>query len=912
MTLEFVQWRIYVGPPFRDPDDLDYYDWSQLTSGVASSFSVKSLLDANLSASGTSMTLVNANAFPTKGGAWVGPFGSGEGWEYVTYTGKGGDTLTGLTREPTAKREHSGVHSSPADVLMWWEIKDNDGKLHVTRQMSDDWASITWNADIAGVNIPTVALRNNHVVVIQMRTDPSVFFTNYLVGFFDSPQGKDDYQNYGEWTVKVICSADIAAKIEVGPYKSGDLDMAKNGSAQGSQALTGTCKERPSGDFTAANPSFDAESTIDDKESTLWIAERLVGDNDNDPYYNITDSVNFGGLRFSQLYFNPPVGSIPGSRWIELTMLTGTFRGQSIWTAIGGMINGQYDENASYGWILTDMDATEMDRIILCESEEAYTAQNPLSEHAIIQENKEFFQYIRPEGGELWMRLGQLNLWQARVRWGDAYGGVLHEDLSPTERQWDGPTLPVPGKCQTLNYIYNPSPVPSNAAGYWELVTDRQHFGYEIHSDENAPWIKIELPGIGLKLPGDITASVPGVGGLLAINDASGPSTAGLPTSGKIKIGDEVMSYSSRVETGVYLSGRGIDGSTAAIHRKDDEIYFIDPLNNFATDGPPINKIQWFRQNGTIYPKNFELWVSNLIEARTPDQDDWQEDYVNLHNVLDGSASSYSATFTTRRIKNFIFKFNQMTTDPARPRINQIKAWADPEQYGANWLKGEETVGDLVYIILRDAHMPVGSVDRTAVTDPVPDGETAKGNAWALVSDLMEYTSHRIECKLDSKFIITPDNTWVTPTFSPTRTWTKANAVSIEPVWANTNGVSQVSLKWELNSKADEGTVNYPATPDLIGSVAEIGPYVYATETAATLAAKRRFYQGRYPYTIVVSCAEFDPFIVPGEIHRVQWKINPTMPEMDRIYVVTAVDQMIENNIGTTTLTMTEIGREQN
>lgn len=903
---EFYQWKVFVGPPFKSPSDPSFYDWSQLSSGVSTGFSVKSILDLNLTATATSMTLVDASMFPNKGGAWIAGSAAGQGWEYVTYTTKTGNVLSGLTREPAAKREHNGAHTAPVEVLMWWELKGNDGKFQITRSLSDDWASINWNGSISGVNIPTAAIRNNHIVVIQHRTDPTAFFTNYIVGFLDSPSGKDDYQNYGEWSVRIISSADLLSKIEVPAYKNGDLDMAKNGSAQGSQALVGTCKERASGDFTQANPSFDAESAIDDKNDTLWFAERLVGENNNDPHHNLTDTANVGGLRFSQMYFNPPLGSLPGSRWIELVMLTGNFRGQSIWTATGGVIADFPGNNRCFGWILPAADVANFGRVILCESEEAYTAQNPLSEHDAIFENKEFFQYIRPQGGELWMRLGELNLWQARVRWGDGFSGVQHEDIPSNQGTWSGPTLPVPAACQTLRYIFQPTPLPSNNAGYWQVGT-LSHFGYEIHSDQGAPWIKVELPGIGIKLRDDITATSPAVGQKLYTNDASGPSTAGLPESGTLKIGDETFGYSIREKDGVILSSR----TNAAIHRKDDEVYIVDPLNGFATDAPPINKIEWFRYGSAVYPRNFELWVSNLIEARTPDQDQWDEDYVNLHNVLNGATSSYTATFTTRRIKHIVFVINEMTVDPARPRINKIKAWADPSQYGSNWLHNGETISQFVNMLLQDAHIPAGAISTSMAASPMPDGETSRGSAWAILSDLMEYTSHRIECKLDSKIEVKPDSTWTSTAFTPVRTWTKASAASIEPVWGNTNGVSQISMKWEMADKSTEGTATYPDVPDILGSVSEIGPYIYSSAATALQAARRRFFQNRYPYTLVVSCAESDPTIAPGEIHRVQWRMNTDMPEINRIYIVTAVDHLVEGGIGATTLTMTEIGREQ-
>ena len=79
-------------------------------------------LDATLTDGATTITLDNV-PFDAAGGAWIGLNGAGEAWEYITYTGKNSTQLTGCTREPSATREHNGVHTGGATVRQWWLLR---------------------------------------------------------------------------------------------------------------------------------------------------------------------------------------------------------------------------------------------------------------------------------------------------------------------------------------------------------------------------------------------------------------------------------------------------------------------------------------------------------------------------------------------------------------------------------------------------------------------------------------------------------------------------------------------------------------------------------------------------------------------------------------------------------------------
>ena len=319
--------------------------------------------------------------------------------------------------------------------------------------------------------------------------------------------------------------------------------------------------------------------------------------------------------------------------------------------------------------------------------------------------------------------------------------------------------------------------------------------------------------------------------------------------------------------------------------------------------------IGWYRTTGSLYSNAFELWVSSVVSPRGPEQNEWRNDYVLIENRSGHLAMSYEASFATRRIKSAVFRFYSMSADPARPRLNRIKAMADQSFYGETWLSSP-TLIELFTLMLTDANIPAGAIISSIGSVAAPDGATEGGLGWSIIADLCEYASCRIFCRKDSKIDIAPTTLFTASTFTPVRTWTKDNASSIEPVWGNAEGKSQVALTWKTADGLTGGVEKFPSTLDIYGTVEEVGPYIYASATPAQAAARRRFYQARYPYTLVVECAYDEPDIYPGEIHRVQWKIDDTSGEMNRIYIVTAVDHLLEASEWKTVITMSEIGRE--
>jgi len=654
ITLPDVNFRVYIGPYHL------HYNWSGLNLGA--SFALGSATTTSGQVSGaTTLSIASATNYGTAGGVFVGPNGSGQAWEYEQFTARSGTTLT-VVRESTTDREHNGVHTNGASVYQFYPVTTNDGQLTISEEADENVSTITWRATISGVHAPQHVLRNGHIVVVTT-SDDGGSYTIALVGFVDSPTISDDYKSIAEWTLNIVSSAQLVGEVEARGVRVGDADLADAGSASSVTELVLPYDERYSGDFTQASPDLSAASAIDNALSTLWIAEHFTGTDywSNSPN---SDPENGFDLAFAHIYINPPPAAGAGARFIELRVRTSTYvRGFALNAANGGA--------GVEIWIFNGPgDVADGGSIFLVEDEEVFSRLNPLAQSAATYENRTFFQNaITPTGGELWLRLGELNIWQSRVQWGDANGYINHED-APSD-VWSGPRLPVPAVGQTMRYIWTHS--SGTASTYW--VTDYvRHAGYNI-DDDDPMWIMTTLPGLGLKTAMPMTTSYPLSGDILTINGPDDKySTDGLPSSGTLFIGDEKISYSSKTNQWVVVSGRGVGGTPTA-HSEGDEVYIMD--GSVPTDAYLVGGIGWTR-NGTIYPKWCKVYTSSIIDnVRTPDNDDYAVDWTLQDNVTNNASNNYFTTLTSTRVKHILIEIMSMTTDPARPRLNEINALVD-------------------------------------------------------------------------------------------------------------------------------------------------------------------------------------------------------------------------------------------
>ena len=901
----FVQFRIFIGPPFLPLASPQRYDWSQINAGATLPATPEIPTTTQVTDASTAVVVASTANYPNTGGFWIGANGGGQAWEYISYSSKSSTAFTGLLREPISNREHNGIHSAGVPIRFWWPITSDDGKLHLVEEMDDNLATITWHADIGGVNIPQAAIRNHHLIVVQTRTSPAASFGNTLVGWLDQPRVSDDARHYTEWSARIVCSAEMVRRQELNGLQVGDLDMAQKGSAQGSTSLGSPYKERYSGDYIAANPSFDASMVIDDDPSTLWIAERYMGD-DNTPRVNndpMNPEVANTRFIFSEMYINPPAGQSGGRRWIQLTALTSA-------NVTGYQILSATDYGESDFVVISPGQIDAGQHVLIVEDQDIFSSENPLHSEAFLYEKPSLFAHMSPTSGELSIRQGAINRWLTNVKWGDS-SRYQHNVDGNAPNFWSGPRITAPGQGETMRYVYADPPGTPTSSQYWR-TSNVQSSAYNIDTSPDQ-WVQLELGSIGLILRDDITATVPGAGAMLYINDASGPNTGGLAGSGTLQIGSEQISYSSKTAEGVVVSGRGVSGTTPAPHAAKDVVYIMD--NGVATDAPPIKRISWTRQGGTIYPNNFHMKYSNLpANARTPDAgSDYKPDYVDLVAVNSYTSPTYTLTLSpAKRIKFLLLTIARMTANPGRPRVNTISALADEAYYNSNlWLTGAQTCGGIITRLLNNANIPNAAI--TIVTDQAAPSKTTLANAdgWTLISDFCDYTGMRVSCGRDSKFTITIDTQafWTAVSNAAAATWSQTTATLIEHIQQSHGGVNQVKLQWQSADGTGSGTVVFPASADTFGKVLELGPLIYASQAAAQQSAQRRYYMNKYPYTLHVDCADAQPSLRPATIHLLSWPLDPSMQALNRYYIAKSVDHVIEKNIWSTSIEDIQVDR---
>ncbi len=91
---DFVQWKAYIGPQFRKQSDAGW-DYSR-TADYAFADTVGAVASTITSGQTTNASISGFTGNGVQGGIWVGPNGSGQGWEYINYTGRSGNVYVTL------------------------------------------------------------------------------------------------------------------------------------------------------------------------------------------------------------------------------------------------------------------------------------------------------------------------------------------------------------------------------------------------------------------------------------------------------------------------------------------------------------------------------------------------------------------------------------------------------------------------------------------------------------------------------------------------------------------------------------------------------------------------------------------------------------------------------------------------
>ena len=372
-TVGYVQWRAFIGPPFRKSTDGDFYDWSALTLAAYTPIS-NTTLSGGVSAVATVANLTSAAAFPAAGGLWLGPNATGESWGYATYTGKTANQLTGLTRD-TVDAEYTGVHTSGATARFWWELDTATSEPVLKETMDGTFSSVGWELSIGGIVAPVPAMRPGHLFLMQIReVSAGVWgdWTNWLIGWTLGGGVQDNADKERPWTLQVAGLNGMLSQREVTGLKVGPPDIADNANITVSSTLSPAYKEANTGEFIGSNPEIDEQSLVDNSLETPWISGGFVGENNEFPTSgNVFDEPldamreNYG---ITQFHISKYPGQSEGYRWIEID-----FFGDNA-VELYVVAGWDYFANFKEAFVL---DQSAGDRVILAENPTLFAAENP-------------------------------------------------------------------------------------------------------------------------------------------------------------------------------------------------------------------------------------------------------------------------------------------------------------------------------------------------------------------------------------------------------------------------------------------------------------------------------------------------------------------------------------------------------
>lgn len=387
-----VQWRAWVGPRWKASTDSRFWNWaSVLTYGSAYeplTDMPNTTLSSGITAASTTLPCGATGDWPSTGGCWVGPNGSGQSWEYIDYGTNSTNTLGNLSRS-AEDSEFSGTHSSGAVVKFWWELTGATGTVDVSEFMDRSLSVVDWTAELRGVNMPQAALINDHLLLVQIRQSSGSTWgnwTNELVGFIDAPEVQDDYRLRKEWSIRARSSYGNSSTRQVNGVQVGQTELTRRVSASASSALANPYKADGLGEFLEASPDLDASAALDTSLSTLWMSERFVGLANNPANPGETfDAIAPGAqVVISQVHLTRYPGQGAGYRWFEITVLNDSSL-TSPTLMYSKLLGTAPDQYVTDYYFSVDLSAyNNGDRIIVAENATLFQAENPDNDAAAI------------------------------------------------------------------------------------------------------------------------------------------------------------------------------------------------------------------------------------------------------------------------------------------------------------------------------------------------------------------------------------------------------------------------------------------------------------------------------------------------------------------------------------------------
>lgn len=962
-TRHIVQFRVYLGPRWLPDSAAAFWDWSALTLAAYTPSPSATTLTYYCHAGDVAITLDSVSGWPSAGGCWIGPYTAAQAWEYVTFTGKSGNDLTGLGRE-TIDVEQTGDHSAGAAVRFWWPLTTDDGQFTISETLDSALAVVDWEAQLSGFTFPQAAIRNGHLALVQMRwwvTGDVAWgdWTNALIGWLDGPQMRSDATGENTWQARIVSIAGVMGNQNAYGIRVGGTDLAKAADWQASSTqsvpylLAGWA-----GEFTAAAPDLGVDALTDGKTSTGWISAVCVGAN-NQPDLDARWPNSYG---IDQVHTFPYTGQGRGYRWVQVPWWGGVEPNQMLCLInhLGYFPQITNWERVNKPYLPFTGFQTVGEALIVCENAQLFQEQYPECTAPLLEVNDgttwcrqmsagtwptgiddkpptpitytvaQWWDSLSATGGGLYV-LYDNNGWQTPgggIIWGnvteatcEAMWGSSYTALGTTFQTWTGAVLSAPSAGQTFRRKWSES--HGGAATSW-TTANLSLPGYFADADTFV-WLAAELPGMGLTLTDDITAGAPGAGDTLEISLNGWPGVDGLDAAGTVQVGSEQITYSAKASdySGVTVTARGVNGTVAASHTAGDTIYQV--VGGVALDCLPVASIVLTWDAATPIAEDFIIRAAAYTTVRLPG-DDWlvgtaeapagdtgyQADWTTLATVTGNADNPYTLTLgSPTRYKQLLIEIQAMSTDPYPASLNTVTVAPDTSVYRADINLASTTAGLVIQQVLRNAGIPSGAVSVTAGTATLTDQTTAQDGAWSVVADLAAFAGARVTVGRDSKVAVVNDPYWsIAGVPAETMEWTTLYAGAIEPDFANGLAVGQLELEWTGPTGDTAGIARYPTTPDSVGRIQREGPLYYANATAALAAATKRYWQARRPYGILLEAVGAPWTTRPGQVHGVQWQIDSTMLALNRSYMVTGVDHQIAGGALTSAVNVLQISRE--
>lgn len=865
-----AQFRALIGPRFHKSDHACFWSWSGLTEGSVydpASIPETTVTDA-LFPNATTLVVDSTENYPASGGLWVGPNGEDEDWEYVEYSGKTSTSFTGLVRDPLTD-ENTGVHSAGSVVKFWWQIEADAGSYTLTEIFSGNLSGIGIQGSMSGDLMPRRSLRNNHLVLIQNRFTDSSYtwgdWHNALVCWIIEPKVNDTYDRRASWDITLGGINEILGQLQVSPLRVGDLDLALMGNATASRQLGKQYKELHSGEFLNSNANLAPKSAVDDDPETVYMSEIMIG---NDECIESGGYPDLGSAMagFDQVHIAPYEGQGPGYRWVQMHVKP---KKQTPFIANGFGNSPQF----------TGVVSVTAPRLIFVENIGRFSEENPYLNLDPLEPST---QLIEIAGVEISGGMTASEWWDSLAPSG---GSVISPSSVCSWGAEGGARAPLPGETTRKLYLSGGSYVTSHVStpGYsMHQWMTRQHY------------LLAELQGLGLTLGQDMTASYPGSSGSFVVRSGKTPCSSGLPSSGSLLLGTEYLSYTAKDHGIITVGSRGINGTVASAHKEGEIVYVFE--DGIATDGWPVKTFSWQRKSGLPTLKQFYYFASPfLTRPRIVGDGLWPNDYDELLYVTGNTLSSHTHTITPKRYKWAMLLGERMTTDPYRFAVNQFKVIADPSVYDPHTHIDASTV----FQVARELLLGVGIDDNLIVdlgdTPTISDFATSDDNCWTVLVDLMDRTGCYLTAERDGKISVGLHPFWKsTYSGATTHEWSRSNVSRIELDHVRGTKIGQIELEWELHDKSSYGTVRYPQIKDALGTVQKVGPFRYASEEAAGLAAQKLYTQARRPYSSTLQAATLPWATKPGLIHSITWDFAGEELPHRRSYILDRVDHRIE------------------